>query len=361
MFDDGAMLGTPSAADLRRRRLVAQRLHRPQATTVAALVHDLLAVQAQDQRAAALALRARAPALTLTGVADARRRGDVVITWLMRGTLHLVAAEDLGWLHALTAGRSPIGGGRRLRQLGVADVADDAVGVIEDAVAGGAPVSRSDLVHRLADAGISTEGQAPIHLIALAARRGVCVLGVDADGGPAYVPWPAGARTGVGRTTALAELARRYLAAHGPATEADLATWSGLPLRDVRAGLAAIAGDLVELGDGLLELPCTVEREPATPRLLPAFDPYLLGWRDRTFTLGAHAKEVAPGGGVIRATAIVDGQTVATWRTERRGGTLRVALDPFHPLRAADTAALLADAEDVARFERRRLVSPGAP
>lgn len=349
---------TPSVADLRRHRLVAQRLHRPATGPVASLVRDLLAVQAQDQHAAALALRARAPGVTLADVQDARRRGEVVVTWLMRGTLHLVAAEDLGWLHALTAERGAIGGARRLRQLGVADAADDAVAVIGDAVSDGGPVSRPALVRRLADAGIRTDGQAPVHLIGLAARRGVCVLGVDAAGGPAYVPWPARARRQVAPATALGELARRYLDAHGPATEDDLAAWSGLPLRDVRVGLASVA-DVVELGDGLLDVARAADPVPVSPRLLPAFDPYLLGWRDRTFAVGAHAKDVLPGGGVIRATAIVDGVAVGTWRTERRGDTLRVALDPFHPLRAADTAALWADAEDVARFEERRLVSPG--
>ncbi|MBO0892178.1 MAG: AlkZ family DNA glycosylase, partial [Acidothermales bacterium] len=316
---------TPSVAGLRRRRAAAQRLHRPVATTVGALVHDLLAVQAQDQHAATLALRARAPAAALSDVEAARRRGEVVVTWLMRGTLHLVAAGDLGWLHALTAERASVGGQRRLRQLGVADAADDAVAVIEEALAGGGPVSRQALVRRLADAGVPTEGQAPIHLIGLAARRRVCVLGPAADGGPAYVPWPADAETHVDRGRALAELARRYLAAHGPATEDDLAGWSGLPLRDVRAGLASVAGDVVELGDGLLDVVRTGDPPPVAPRLLPAFDPYLLGWRDRTFAVGAHAKDVAPGGGVVRATAIVGGEAVATWRTERRGDTLRVA------------------------------------
>lgn len=352
---------TPSAAVLRRRRAIAQRLHRPATAGVGTLVHDLLAVQAQDQHAAALALRARAPALTLAGVLDARRRGEVVITWLMRGTLHLVAARDLGWLHALTAERNAVGGQRRLRQLGVADAADDAVAVIAEALASGGPVSRAALVRRLAGAGIRTEGQAPIHLIGLAARRRICVLGVDADGAPAYVPWPADTSAPVDRDRALAELARRYLAAHGPATEDDLASWSGLPLREIRAGLTSVAAEVTELDGGLLDVARPGDPPPVAPRLLPAFDPYLLGWRDRAFATGVHAKAVAPGGGVIRATAVVDGETVATWRTQRRGDTLRVALDTFHPLRAADAAALWADARDVARFEGRRLVSPAGP
>ena len=128
---------------------------------------------------------------------------------------------------------------------------------------------------------------------ALAAARGVAVLGPLQDGRQLFAPagdWlraaPPAQLGGTKREAALAELARRYLAGHGPATAADLAAWVGLPLRDARAGLTGIAAELVELGDELVELGGsgrTPGRLPA--RLLPAFDPYLLGWKDRSFAV----------------------------------------------------------------------------
>ena len=112
------------------------------------------------------------------------------------------------------------------------------------------------------------------------------MLGPRRGGAPAYVAAP---RPPAAPEDPRAELARRYLAAHGPAVADDLAAWSGLPLRDARAGLEAA-------GDG------RQRRVPARipARLLPAFDPYLLGWRKRSFLVSAkHAARVHPGGGIL--------------------------------------------------------------
>ena len=346
-------------AELRARRAAAQGLHPAAGGAPAAIVGRLLAVQAQDLRAARLALRARAPGgFRADDVAAALRRdGALVVAWLMRGTLHLVRREDHAWLLALTGPTQEAGARRRLRQLGVSpEAAERAVAVVERALTADGPLSREALAERLAAHGIPTEGQATPHLLALAARRGVAVIGAADDGRPAFVlarDWLGGAPPEVDRDEALAELARRWLAAHGPATEADLAAWAGLPLRDVRAGLAAIAGELDDPGDGLVDL---AGREPPggrpPPRLLPAFDPYLLGWRDRGFAVPAgHARDVHPGGGILRAVATDGGRVVGTWSARRRGERLAVTVSPFARLPVRTARALDADASDVARFE----------
>ncbi len=93
----------------------------------------------------------------------------------------------------------------------------------------------------------------------------------------------------VDRDAALAELARRYLVGHGPADDRDLARWAGLPLRDARAALSAIAGELRQRGDGLVELRSARRAAPTPrPRLLGTFEPVLLGWRSRADVLGHH-------------------------------------------------------------------------
>jgi hypothetical protein len=324
-------------AALPRRRAAAQRLGAADGPPAATVAH-LLAVQAQDLRAARLALRARGAAARAADV-DAALAEDrsVVITWLMRGTLHLVAREDLPWLHALTAGQTAATTRRRLPQLGVGEAAAErAVAAIERALADEGPLPRGVLAER-----IGVEGQAVPHLLALAAARGLIVvcgeryaLTRDWLGAPG-APVPDG-------DTALAELARRYLRGHGPATAPDLATWSGLGLRAARSGLSAIAGELAQDGE-LVDLADREEPQPSPPRLLPAFDPYLLGWKDRGFAVAPeHARRVHPGGGIVRATAVADGLVVGTW-TMPRG---KVALEPFGAVRedafAADAAAVAA-------------------
>jgi hypothetical protein len=198
----------------------------------------------------------------------------------------------------------------------------------------------------------------------LAVLRGVAVLGPVGESGQGFAlarDWVAAGGTRGGRATsaiddtdrdrALAELARRYLAGHGPASAHDLAAWSGLPLRDARAALAAIAPELAERDDGLIEL-ATLDPPPELPippRLLPSFDPYLLGWKDRSFAVAArHGRRVHPGGGMLRATATVDGKMVGTWTLP--GGT--VDLDLFARVDTAGRAALRVEADEIERFVR---------
>jgi uncharacterized protein YcaQ len=352
------------AAALRARRAAAQLLHRPPGADAAGVVRELLAVQAQDARAARLALRARTEGLT-TAAVDAALSDErsIVAGWLGRGTLHLVTPEDYPWLLGLTAPRGAAGGERRLRQEGVsAGDAERAVAIVERALAADGPLTRAELSDRIGAAGIRTAGQATPHLLGLAARRGVAVLGPVRDGERAFalardwlgtapeVPLPAERRD-----AALAELARRYLRGHGPATAADLAAWAGLPLRDARAGLRAIGAELAEAGpDGLVDLAGRPEPPPEAlaARLLPAFDPYLLGWKDRGFAVpAAHAKRVHPGGGMLRAVATSDGVAVGTWAARRRGDALAVEVEPFGRLGGELAAALDREAADVARFE----------
>src|SRR5439155_4362698 len=134
------------------------------------------------------------------------------------------------------------GNARRLRQEGVTEAAAErSVAIVERALADEGPLTRAQLGERLAAAGVRTQGQALVHLLMLACLRGLTVRGPMIGREHAYAlvrDWLGEARP-VDRDRALAELARRYLAGHGPAGDRDLARWAGLPLRDARAGLAA--------------------------------------------------------------------------------------------------------------------------
>ena len=193
-----------------------------------------------------------------------------------------------------------------------------------------------------------THGQTLLHLLFLTGVRGITVRGPVVGKEHAYVlveDWLGPARP-VDRDAALAELARRYLVGHAPADDRDLARWAGLPLRDARAGLEAIASELVERDDGLVHL---AARPPAAelpaPRLLGAFDPVLLGWRSREAILGPHTQLVTTNG-IFRPFAMVDGRAVGTWKLNRG----RVSIEPLGPIGKRANAALAADAANVERF-----------
>lgn len=318
-----------------------------------AVAQRLLAIQAQDLRGAQLAVRARSSGLSVADVDRALSdERSLLVTWLNRGTLHLVRAEDYPWLQALTAPQLKTAVARRLGQEGVSsEAAERGVAVIVQALAEAGPLSREPLRARLASAGVRTPGQAFVHLLVLASIRGLIVRGPMAAGKHAFVlvrDW-LGESTPPDRDSALAELARRYLAGHAPADARDLARWSGLPLRDARAGLGAISSELHQRQDGLISLkqPVTNSLLPA-PRLLGPFEPVLLGWKSRELLVG-RSEPLLVSGGVFRSFALVRGRAAATW-TISRGG---FELEPFGRLVRADREALETDATDLVRFLAR--------
>ena len=346
--------------DVRLARAGAQLLHRPGPTPqVAALVHRLLAVQAQDTTAARLAIRARARALTAADVDAALADRSIVRTWGPRGTLHLIAAADVGWLTAVFGPRRVPNSLRRLAQEGVPGTESELVETVSRALADQGPLTKAELGARLDAAGVSVRGQGIVHLAALGAFHGRVVLGPDRAGKPTYVHATDWLGTPVAiqldPSLALAELARRYLCTRGPASPADLAAWSGLSLRDATAGWTAIQSELIEVshrGRTLHRLrgpaPAAAGSAAAQVRLLPAFDEYLLSWRSRDLVLRTgDARAVHPGGGIIHPTVVSAGWVVGTWRLPGGAPAVRLFGDPP----AAPTPdALAAEQADVTRF-----------
>lgn len=345
------------------QRFAAQLLTGTPARRPIDVAQRLLAVQGQDMRGLRLAFRARTANLTAADVDRAfTEERSIVISWLNRGTLHAVRSEDYRWLHPLTSPQTASMNARRLRQEGVTpSAAERAVELIRRSIEADGPLTRSQLGDRLGDAGIKVAGQALVHLLLLASHRGLIVRGPLMRGEHAFVlvrEW-LGESPPVDRERALGELARRYVAGHAPATDRDLAYWSGLPLTAARSGLQSIAHELVERGEGLVSLRRT-RAIAATPpaRFLGPFDPVLFGWSSRDWVLGADASRVVAGG-VFRPFALVRGQAAATWGM--RGRTVDVKA--FRPLAGADATSLHTDAEDVVRFlgadsePRRRVAS----
>jgi DNA glycosylase AlkZ-like len=336
--------------DLVAERLTAQLLAGRRPRDPVAVVERLLAVQGQDPRGVRLAIRARSVGVTAADV-DRALTDDrsLLITWLNRRTLHLVRSEDYPFLQALTAPQLATGTARRLEQEGVSPAgAERAVAAVEKALAEDGPLTRAQIRKRVASARVRTEGQALVNVLLLASLRGLIVRGPMVGKEQAFVlvrDW-LGEQPKVDRERALAELARRYLAGHGPAGERDLARWAGLPLRDVRAGFSAIAGELATRSDGLVEL--KRRRRPAAlppPRLLGAFEPVLLGWIDRTPLVGTKQAAITVGG-LFKPFALVEGRAVGTWRLV--GG--EVELERFGRIPRDVLTALDADGEDVVRF-----------
>ena len=337
-------------------RLSAQLLRPPGPRAVEEVADRLLALQAQDARGFRLAVRARSRGTSASDVDTAlSERRTLVVTWLFRGTLHLVRSADYWWLHTLTVPRMVAGNARRLAQLGVDEsTVRRGLETVREAVTEG-PRTRDELQVTLDAAGVPTAGQTLVHLLVAASLHGHLVRGPVRDGKQCFVDaeqW-LGRPPVPDRDGCLQMLARRYLAGHGPAAPADLAAYAGLTLTDARRGFEMIDAETRQVDDTMRTLLADGETEMLPPpRLLGMFDPVLHGWADRSFVTGAH-RDVVTANGMFRATALVDGRVAGTWTMP--DGV--VTLNPLRRLTSQELTALEAEAADVLRY----LALPQAP
>jgi hypothetical protein len=325
----------------------------------------VLGLQAQLLGAAALGMRARGSGLTAASI-DRALNDDrsIVRTWLMRGTLHVVAAEDVRWLVDLLGPVFARGATRRHAQLGLDDdLKARGASAIRRTLSDSGPLTRYELVDRLRSRNVTLDPktQAPIHLIGLAALQGILCLGPDRDDGdPTYVlldDWVPRAPTR-SRESALTELGRRYFAAYGPATVEDLSAWSGLSMIDARSAVsgarAGLAEVMIQARPGFLLkdlLKLAAQPLKTDVRLLPAFDAYLLGYRRRDLAVPEPLqRRLQRGGGWIHPAVVANGRAVAAWSLHKSGGRGEVIIEPFATLSGMVRAGIAQEVKDIGRF-----------
>lgn len=347
---------------LARQRLRAQGIAGSALATPVEVVRSLLALQGQDYAGAKWSIGLRAPGTTAADVEAAIASGAIVRSWPLRGTLHLVAGEDLRWILDLAGPRMIANLERRRASLGVdARSLRRARAVAERRLAGGKALARDDLLAAFQGAGVGTDGQRGYHLLGWLAQEGTICFGPQRGKAHTFVlleEWVPRPRR-LARDEALGELARRYFEGHGPATVRDFANWTKLTAADVRAAVGLARPALVERTfDGVPTLagangPATAPRAARSVALLPGFDEYLLGYQDRSAALAAEHKErIVPGGnGVFRPTVVVDGRVVGTWRRgDGKGAGVEASLFDGYRFSRAEAQAFARAVAAHARF-----------
>lgn len=375
------MTVTLTPSEVRRLRLRAQGLSGEPgaggAEGVVGVVDELFALQGQDLPGVLWSLGLRTDGADRSTVRAAFDAGALVRTWPFRGTLHVLAATDVGWVLALTGPRMIAAAARRRRELeideGVLEVARE---VAARELAGGARVSRTRFKEALDEAGVPTAGQRGYHLISHLAIEGLIAFG-PFDGAEQqlvlvadHVPNPRRLDAEEG----MRAIVRRYLHGRGVATAADISWWSGLPVRAVRGAVAELGDEVEAVQFGrvehlawapLLDVGAAGRRsasgnvrvgsrtESARPVLaLPGFDELLLGYADRTATLAReHAGLIVPGGnGVFRRTLVHRGRVIGTWRAVEAAAGVRVVADTFGDVPRGVERGLAREASRYARF-----------
>lgn len=334
--------------DVAAARIIALGLAGPGAPDPLAAVQHLLCLQGQDLRGAiesvALRTAARDPSEVVAALAD----GRLVRSWTQRGTLHLVAGDDVGWLLDLTGERTWASMARRREQLGIDDATVARAGELAaDLIGSQGPVTRQELLGTWEPLGVGDVPGRGYHLIVSLAVRQALVQGAMAPGGTSEQLFALsddwlGERRRLAPDEALAELVGRFVAGHGPVAVADITRWSGLPATWIRQGVAAARADgavaesesdgRILLHDPALPDLLAAHRDEALETLLlPGFDELILGYRDRTATLALRDEtHIVPGGnGMFRNTVVEQGRVVGTWRRNGRAAGGGVEATPL--------------------------------
>jgi hypothetical protein len=378
------------------RRLAGQHLTGRPWRDPAAVVAGLGAVQAQEYAQSLWAVGLRAGQPSAAAVEAAIERGEILRTWPMRGTIHLIPAADARWMVDLMAGRRARQAAGVYRKIGLTDdVFARAASVVTDALSGGRRLRRAELYALLSEHGIdcsaSAHGGRGGHILGYLSMTGLTCLGPLDGRQPTvalladWAPRPRHPQDPV------AELALRYFTSHGPATVKDFGWWSGLTLAEIRPAIeragtalasteldgqqywhaaalptsdrhAALETDTAETDTAetdaaetdAAETDAAAATNAAAPAagdagalLLPAFDEYNVAYRDRTMQSGGRA---LPAGELLNPVMLLDGRAAGLWRARAGQRTVRIELGPFGRLGAADRARLHQAAERYAAF-----------
>lgn len=330
-------------------RLRAQHIARSNITSAGELLTYLGAIQAQDYPGALWSVGLRLPGFTRADVEQAIMERTIVRTWPMRGTLHFVAATEARWMLKLLTPRVTASSAARRRELGL----DDSIflhsrKLITQALKEHTILTRNELCEVMERGGISTAGQRGIHILRQLSQDQVLCFGPHRGKQPTFAlfdEWIPTSRE-LPRDEALQTLAERYFTSHGPVTLRDFAGWSGLTIADARIGLELASATLqkltVEGQDYWMSRHIQeVDPHPIQAYLLPGFDEFMLGYKDRSAALAPeYANRICPGNnGMFFPTLVIDGQVCGTWKSSLKARACTITPDLFFPLNTAQKEA----------------------
>lgn len=333
--------------------------------------HDIVtwfgAMQAQDLASAHWSFGVRIPGSTVPDIEQATADRLILRTWPMRGTVHFVPPEDAKWMLELTGVRALAGAAGRRAQVGLTEpIVNQAVEVLRTALSGGNRMTRGECVALLIDAGVHTASQHGYHLLWYASQIGVTCIGPQEGNEQTFVllhewvPKP----NSPSRDEALAMLALRYFRSHGPTTRQDFAGWTGLTATDAKRGIEGAGDALVTvsmegvphvLAAALLDDAAVVrtsKRKGGELLLLPGFDEYILGFKDRTLMVpDAFRDRIVPGNnGVFMPTMVDGGRVIGTWKRTIKKARVDLQALPFEPLTKQQTSAFQRAGDRYAQF-----------
>ena len=346
-----------TAKDILHHRLHNQYIASHPAADIAGVAAHLVATQAQDNGGAKWALGLRVPGSTDADIEQAIANRHIVRTWSLRGTLHFMAAADTRWLLELVRPVLFTTYGSYIRKFELDKATlSKCYKVITHVLKDGKHLTRKELMKAVEQKGISTTDSRSNFIMLCAALDGIICCGIRNQTYTLLDEWLP-ATTKISGDEALASIALRYFTSHGPATLPDFTWWSGLRITQARAAVAMVSGQLQHATiEGQtyympMDMPAVKTAKNAL-YLLPGFDQYLIGYKDRSHALAPeHTKAVmGAGNGLFSPTIVIDGRIAGTWKRTIKKNAVIVETNPFEPLTAAQNKALSHAVDEYSKF-----------
>lgn len=346
-----------AAARLHRQFLVGESPHRNPGDVVRALC----AIQSQDFAGAKWAISMRSGGLSEAAIDAAFDNGDIVRTHVLRPTWHFVAPENLRWMQALTGPRV----GRIMASYNVRLGLSPAVfrkshRTIEKTLSERGPLTRNELHAELDRAGIPVKGKQRLaHLMMQAEIDALVCSGPQRGKQSTYALVDERVKKSrmLAGDEALHELTLGYFASRAPATVHDFAWWSGLTIAECKRGIGTVGAALrqMTLNDKTCFAPPDLElpaKAPATTHLLPNYDEYFIGYKDRS-AIGQRMESsalVTGGNALIAHVAVIGGQLVGGWRRAIAQGITVLRFQLTVKLTRSERASVIREVERLANY-----------
>jgi len=324
-----------------RLRLISQQIAETHFSGPQEIVGWMGAVQAQDYAMAKWAVGVRLPDSTQAAVQKAIDTGQVLRTHVLRPTWHLVSAEDIAWMLALTAPRLKASLMHRHAELELSDVVvAKSNALIERALRDGRHMKREELMMVLKQASIPTNENRASHLFLSAELEGILCSGADRDGRPTYalLPERVPEKKSLSKEEALASLAKTYFTSRSPATLQDFTWWSGLTSQDARQALDLVKTNFVQetIANQTYWLSPACANAAISSQetlfLLPAYDEFLISYQERSASLQlAESPRTISDNGIFRPVIVLDGQVVGIWKRKLALDKVVVEVELFKP------------------------------
>jgi hypothetical protein len=339
-------------------RLSQQAITDGSFNTPQSVVQWMGAMQAQDYAMAKWAVALRMNNATDKEIDDALNNGEILRTHVLRPTWHFVSPRDIRWMVELTGSRIMASMKGRHKALGLTDrLLAKSNDIIQKALAEGEHLTREELLAHLVKAKFQLNEYRSLHYLMWAELSCIICNGKRKGIKQTYALLDnrAPKAKSLSKEEALANLASLYFTSHGPATVQDFTWWSGLMAGDARHALEMVKKGLAseKIGEQTFWFArdAVITKSKKTAYLLPAFDEFIISYRDRSASLNVeHNRKSITINGIFKPTVVLNGQVTGLWKRTMKKDKVVIETEFFHKHSAPDTKMIKKCAEDYGRF-----------